>query len=205
MKHQKISFRQDNIFTKNNYKYNDFQEVDSGTLTAIDGSVYNLSSNGEISIDMFFGTTSFDTTRDVKTSGGTNIKGLFNGYRYNSGTISAPSNSYFNRWDCQVAMGLLQGGADATIGGAIGKSMNGIQRAVDYSSQWVIMSKGIPKNGKFQYGIRNIETNFHFRIERHRLQTSNGGELGTHINYGVNWKKHYFPIHNDRYRPYVKE
>ncbi|MGV0829352.1 DUF4237 domain-containing protein [Empedobacter brevis] len=50
------------------------------------------------------------------------MKGFLNGYG-GSGSISSPSFSYFDRWDHQVAMGLWQGGADAAIGGAIGKSL----------------------------------------------------------------------------------
>lgn len=87
----------------------------------------------------------------------------------------------------------------------IGGTLKGAQRATNYTSDWKILNSGLPKHGKFQYGLRNTKTNYQIRIERHRLQTANGGELGTHINYGIQGKKHYFPFNSSRYKPYVKE
>ncbi len=87
----------------------------------------------------------------------------------------------------------------------VGGTLKGAQRATNYTSDWKILNSGLPKHGKFQYGLRNTKTNYQIRIERHRLQTANGGELGTHINYGIQGKKHYFPFNSSRYKPYVKE
>jgi len=87
----------------------------------------------------------------------------------------------------------------------VGGLFRGNHRVANYTSDWKIMNSGLPKHGKFQYGLRNTKTDYHIRIERHRLQTANGGELGTHINYGIGGKKHYFPFNSSRYQPYVRE
>ena len=89
--------------------------------------------------------------------------------------------------------------------GGVFKSFKGAQQTTSSTSSWKTINSGLPKHGKFQYGLRNTNTNYQIRIERHRLQTTSGGELGTHINYGIGGKKHFFPFNASRYKQYVKE
>ena len=42
-------------------------------------------------------------------------------------------------------------------------------------------------NIKFQIGVRNINTNYHFRFERHKIN----GKFNTHFNYGTGGKHHW--------------
>jgi len=113
---------------------------------------------------------------------------------------------------CGYAAGIAQTTNDFSEGNYVSGTIGAVTLGMSskFGSKFVhgeynIMTKGLPKNGEFQYGIRNTETNFQFRFERHRLQTAGGGEKAVHFNYGTEGSKHFFPVNASRYRPYVRQ
>ncbi|NAW50589.1 hypothetical protein GNY06_04045 [Elizabethkingia argentiflava] len=177
-------------------------------------------------------TTSVYSTGNIETGGAT-IEG-WGGQRGSQGaTITSPNPMYGkSHFDYVMVetnplmpliagvvsppLGFLSGVAqtfnDFSEGNYVGGVIGGFALGASskFGSKFVhgeykIMTNGLPKDGKFQYGIRNTETNFQFRLERHRLQTAGGGEKAVHFNYGTEGSKHFFPVNASKYRPYVRQ
>ncbi|MCL9806424.1 lamin tail domain-containing protein [Flavobacterium amniphilum] len=98
----------------------------------------------------------------------------------------------------ETAENIATGADIATIalgGGSSLKNAKKLKPMLDFSKM---------KHGKWQVGLRAINTKKHFRIERHLVQARNGKLLRTHFNYGVNGAKHFFIRNAKELKQYAK-
>ena len=84
---------------------------------------------------------------------------------------------------------------DIALGFAGGYALSGLRGLqIGFNTNWRLMRSYNYAGGniKFQIGIRNVNTNYHFRFERHRIN----GKFNTHFNYGTGGRHHWPPLKN---------
>lgn len=120
------------------------------------GYRYDLNSNGTYTLTevIFSSTVSVYDSETFTTRGGSTITG----YKCTTcPTIDTPKSTYFDRWDHQVAMGVVQGGAEMLVGYGIGKALSLGKALFKARSATTALTEFWPKNGG---ALGNWETEY---------------------------------------------